>query len=608
MEIRDAFRILLSDKFAKPEIRARTSVSLAGLMKDSLHPLFVEPNTPEPCQPRSPTSDSINGELGRLSLREVCKRFNVEFDFEKFGSMVINYSWNGDSETTTLAQFVEMVRTSVMKPRVVAVCRALMRGDRHLLVVILAAIRCGRITVHPQIESQVVVFAIQTILTMNATDTAYREGTALLSDEEATAVLSEGEIERLQSLVCKAAARSGRPSVAFDMCRRLFAEEPQNAERFRNLLTVASASDPEMTAALCDPAAYAGLQLAVNDKILIAALVLANGRVAQAVDLLQPLMEGSEATPDVFAGWANVGRHLDDETLWAAALKQLFEMQDVPVVVDLDAPIRPFAFSAPGPSANSVGGPLVTVVMTTHNSADTVVAAVRSVMAQTWRDWQLIIVDDASTDETPAIIAELAGHDSRIQYVYRTGNSGTYVSKNAGMERAEGTFITFHDSDDWMHPRRLETHVASMDQEAECSTSNWIRMEHDGLVVLRRGGRYLHLNPASTFYRRSTIQTVGGFHPVRSGADTELYYRVRATFGARSIRQLDRCLGIGFQHQNSLTSHGPTAYDEYRYSPPRLAYAESWLRWHVTRLAKGLSVAHPAGADVPFRVPESIRC
>ena len=72
---------------------------------------------------------------------------------------------------------------------------------------------------------------------------------------------------------------------------------------------------------------------------------------------------------------------------------------------------------------------------------------------------------------------ELARHDSRIQYLERTENSGTYVSKNAAMEVAEGTFITFHDSDDWMHPQRLEAHVGAMDDDVECSTSKWIRME-----------------------------------------------------------------------------------------------------------------------------------
>ncbi len=224
------------------KIRARTSVSLPQLLKDCVQPvqtMLVEPPARGPSSHRARESVSVNVALDQLSLHEVCELFDVEFDFRKVGSVVIDYRWKGNSDTITLAQFVEMLRMGPMKPRVVAVCQALARGDLHLLIVVLAALRSRRIAVHPQIEPQLVVFAARALLALNATDTAYREGAGLLANEEATAELSKGELERLRSLVSRAACRSGRSAVAFDMCTRLFAQEADSVERFEALRPLA---------------------------------------------------------------------------------------------------------------------------------------------------------------------------------------------------------------------------------------------------------------------------------------------------------------------------------------------------------------------------------
>jgi glycosyltransferase involved in cell wall biosynthesis len=96
--------------------------------------------------------------------------------------------------------------------------------------------------------------------------------------------------------------------------------------------------------------------------------------------------------------------------------------------------------------------PEVSVIMPTYNRADTIGRAVDSVRAQTFGDWELIVVDDGSTDGTAAVVS---GIDPRI-HLLRQGNQGCYVARNTGLQASTGRYITFLDSDDEWLPHFLE--------------------------------------------------------------------------------------------------------------------------------------------------------
>lgn len=100
--------------------------------------------------------------------------------------------------------------------------------------------------------------------------------------------------------------------------------------------------------------------------------------------------------------------------------------------------------------------PRVSVVMPCYNRADSVRHAIDSVLAQTCSDLELVIVDDASTDETPEIIAEVASGEPRIRVILSERNAGPGVARNTGIAAARGQWIAFIDSDDWYEPQRLE--------------------------------------------------------------------------------------------------------------------------------------------------------
>jgi teichuronic acid biosynthesis glycosyltransferase TuaG len=104
--------------------------------------------------------------------------------------------------------------------------------------------------------------------------------------------------------------------------------------------------------------------------------------------------------------------------------------------------------------------PVVSVVMPAYNAEQTLAESVRSVVSQTYADWELIIVDDCSTDGTPGIIAEFAGGDPRIR-AYRNGcNRGVAFSRNRGISLSRGGWIAFLDSDDLMTNDKLEKQMA----------------------------------------------------------------------------------------------------------------------------------------------------
>lgn len=97
---------------------------------------------------------------------------------------------------------------------------------------------------------------------------------------------------------------------------------------------------------------------------------------------------------------------------------------------------------------------LVSVVMPLYNGERYVAEAIASVQAQTDPRWELLVIDDGSTDHGPAIVASMAKSDARIRLI-RTKNAGAAAARNTGLDAARGGFLTFLDCDDWWQPRAI---------------------------------------------------------------------------------------------------------------------------------------------------------
>ncbi len=117
----------------------------------------------------------------------------------------------------------------------------------------------------------------------------------------------------------------------------------------------------------------------------------------------------------------------------------------------------------------------VSVIMPAYNAAKTLEQSVRSVCSQSFQDWELIILDDGSKDDTPAIAQRLAAQDSRIRLCPNEKNLGVAATRNRGVALASFEWIAFLDSDDLWHPEKLEKQIACLEQNpraALCCTGS----------------------------------------------------------------------------------------------------------------------------------------
>ena len=102
---------------------------------------------------------------------------------------------------------------------------------------------------------------------------------------------------------------------------------------------------------------------------------------------------------------------------------------------------------------------LVSVIIPAHNREAYLPTAIDSVLAQTFSDWELLVVDDGSEDSTPKIAQEYARQDSRIHYLRHSPRRGAQAARNAGIRASGGRWIAFLDSDDQWLPDSLEVRL-----------------------------------------------------------------------------------------------------------------------------------------------------
>ncbi len=112
---------------------------------------------------------------------------------------------------------------------------------------------------------------------------------------------------------------------------------------------------------------------------------------------------------------------------------------------------------------------LISIIMPSYNTGRYIADTIASVQAQTYENWELIIVDDCSTDDTDRVVGPFL-EDPRIRYLHNEKNSGAALSRNRALQEARGRWVAFLDSDDLWLPEKLERQVAFM-EETGCAFS-----------------------------------------------------------------------------------------------------------------------------------------
>lgn len=351
-----------------------------------------------------------------------------------------------------------------------------------------------------------------------------------------------------------------------------------------------------------NPALAAHLLEGSPPRPLHAAVLSVTGRQSEAREMLRHIPGCCDEDPDVALLRANCGEQSPLDALnHCLALFYL-----LPVVADgphFPGNLRPRDKIKPS------DGPLVSVIVPAHNTQKLLESAIRSLLAQTWRNLEILAVNDASTDATAETLHRLAAQDPRIKVLTHSRNTGPYAARTTALAEARGEFVTCHDSDDWAHPQRIEKQAAPLlrHRRLMATVSDWVRMTDKGEFYVRKSWPLIHHNPASVmFRRREVLERMGGFDLVRAGADSEFYERLKVVFGATAVRRAKGILAVGSHRPGSLMNDPKIGVTNHVLSPSRLAYWEAWRRWHVETLRSGSKPFMPAHGPRPFPAPAEL--
>lgn len=120
--------------------------------------------------------------------------------------------------------------------------------------------------------------------------------------------------------------------------------------------------------------------------------------------------------------------------------------------------------------------PNVSVITPVYNAEKFLKETIDSVLKQSYKDFEYLLIDDCSTDNSPEIVKAYAEKDSRVKYIKLQENSGAAVARNTGLEHAQGRYIAFVDSDDLWYPEKLEKQLTFMQENNEAFT--YTKYEH----------------------------------------------------------------------------------------------------------------------------------
>lgn len=213
----------------------------------------------------------------------------------------------------------------------------------------------------------------------------------------------------------------------------------------------------------------------------------------------------------------------------------------------------------------------ISVILPTYNRAYCIRRAVDSVLCQTWSHWELLVVDDGSTDNTEEIIAAYAASDERVRYCRKARNQGVSAARNEGIRLARHEYIAFQDSDDVWHADKLEKQMRIFENQPElglvyCAMQG---TRQDGSAVrvpdisidrrLLQGNLYGLLlqgnviDAPTAVMRKSCVEKCGGFDEGLSCLeDWELFLRIARDY---EIGYADEALVDSDIHNHGVSGH-----------------------------------------------------
>jgi len=187
---------------------------------------------------------------------------------------------------------------------------------------------------------------------------------------------------------------------------------------------------------------------------------------------------------------------------------------------------------------------MVSIILCTYNRGPLLPRVIESVLQQTFADWELIIIDDGSSDNTKKIIEPYFEQHQRIRYFFQE-NKGLALARNAGLAVARGEFITFVDSDDEYDPKHIELRIKFLLANQD------VDMIHGGVKLIGPKEKYyvvdlsnpkkkIHLKNChiggTFFFRKEIVERIEGFREIPFGEDFDFYTRAKEYFVIHKVK------------------------------------------------------------------------
>jgi GalNAc5-diNAcBac-PP-undecaprenol beta-1,3-glucosyltransferase len=241
--------------------------------------------------------------------------------------------------------------------------------------------------------------------------------------------------------------------------------------------------------------------------------------------------------------------------------------------------------------------PLFSIVIPAYNRAEFLPQVLETILAQTCTDFELLLVDDGSTDETPQLMQEWLQRDGRIRY-HRKVNEERSIARNTGFSLAKGRYVVFHDSDDLMKPHHLATLARAIDENPDVCflATKFVLQTDEGIaedeINRLKEGRYdyrlfLSGNPIGIFVCvKKDCPDIRLFPPQFNFCEDWIFHLLN--YRRRELLLIDEITNVVVVHKNrSMTNHsrviaGRIAATEFILSQTVLNDKEKAILWGNT--------------------------
>ncbi len=252
--------------------------------------------------------------------------------------------------------------------------------------------------------------------------------------------------------------------------------------------------------------------------------------------------------------------------------------------------------------------PKVTIIIPAYGAEHTIHTTLKSLANQTWKNFEVIVVDDCSPDGTAAAVEAFVQTDARFRLIRLEKNGGPYIARNVALSQATGEFVTINDADDWSHPQKIEVQALHLmsDPQTIANMSMQARVTED-MGFYRRGneGFYTQLNMSSLMFRRQKVlEKAGYWDSVRFAGDSEFRQRLNLHFGRNSVVTLFTA-PLSFQRQTEGSLTGSVSFGYHGYKMGARRFYENAHKAYHTKARTTAYVGFPLTAR-PFLAPKSM--